>query len=436
MLPETGNSSQSPGRSPDRSAGRLEKYRGMGLRTLAENFLSLSVLQAAIYLMPLITLPYLVRVLGVEKFGLVAFAQALMQYFIIFSDYGFNLSATREIAVKRKDLAAVSTIFSTVLLIKLGLALIGLALLGGMILTFDRFGDEWLLYLLAYGMVFGNLLFPVWFFQGMEKMKHSTVLALIARAMFVVLIFAVVRSSEHYLYVPLLYSIGYIIAGIAGLVLAVRSFGVRLRFPSRKDIVRQSKESFQFFVATLSSSASASFNTLILGLLTSNVTVGYYAAAEKLFVAVRAAFHPLSQALYPYMAGRKNVFLFKRIFYVAMAGALLAAAALFVFSDAVAGFAFGEGYEPTGSLLELFALIVPIAAASILLSYPLLAALGREKYATYATTVGSLVHVLLVAVMVPIISAANVILVMLTAEIVVLSIRVYGIRKHHLWQVG
>ncbi len=413
---------------------KLSSQQESGIKGLIENVFSLSVLQGINYLLPLITLPYLVRVLGAEKFGVVAFAQATMQYFIIFTDYGFNLSATRNIAAHQQDNRKISEIFSTVLTVRFVLMIVGFFLLLLLVKLVGKFAAEPTLFLISYGLVVGNVLFPVWFFQGIEKMTYSTVMILIARLLFVVLIFIFVRSTEDYLYVPLLNSLGFIIAGILSMIIAVRKFRVSFGWFGWRAITSQFKSSFQFFLSQISGTVYSSFNTIILGFFTNNQTVGYYAAAEKLFIAMRSAFYPLVQALYPYMASKRNVALFKKIFRYALLGALAIAVVVFSLSSLITNVVFGADFAASAGILRLFALLIPVIAASLLLSYPLLAALNHEKYANYSNVIGALIHVALIAALIPVISSHVVVIVMMISESLILGMRIYGVRKHHLWQ--
>ena len=127
-------------------------------KTLLENFLSLSSLQGVNYVLPLIVLPYLIRVLGPEKIGLIAFAQALVQYFIILTDYGFNMSATRQIALYREHKTQLRQIFTSVLIVKLILVAISFFIMMLIVNIFPRFQHDWLLYALSFGAVLGNAL--------------------------------------------------------------------------------------------------------------------------------------------------------------------------------------------------------------------------------------------------------------------------------------
>ncbi len=122
-------------------------------KALVNNFLSLSVLQVANYLLPLITFPYLVRVIGVEYFGLLSFANATIAYFNMITDYGFVLTATREIAVHRDDRNKVIEIFSSVMIIKFILMCICFVLLCILVFSFDKFSGEIIVYLLTFGTV-------------------------------------------------------------------------------------------------------------------------------------------------------------------------------------------------------------------------------------------------------------------------------------------
>ena len=172
----------------------LIKFKEKDARQVFENFISLSFLQGANYILPLITLPYLVRVLESDKYGLIMFAQAFIQYFVVITEYGFNLSATRLISLNRDNNTKISDIFFSVIFIKIFFMILSLFVISAIVFLISRFTADKEIYFLTFGIVIGNVLFPVWFFQGIEKMKYITVLHVLAKAIFTVLIFLFVKK--------------------------------------------------------------------------------------------------------------------------------------------------------------------------------------------------------------------------------------------------
>ena len=273
---------------------------------LFENIISLSSLQFATYLLPLITVPYLVRVLGPEKFGLIAFAQALIQFFVFFTDYGFNLSATRKIAVNKDDKDSISRIFSSVMFIKTILTILSFFILACLVMLIPKFKAYLLVYFFSFGIVIGHSLFPLWYFQGIERMKYIASINVLARLIFTFSIFIFVRNSNDYLFVPILNSLGFIIAGIVSLYVVFFKFNVIPRFVGLKDIYEDLKEGWYCFLSTVSISFYTSSSTLMLGIFTTNTVVGYYSAAEKIIRAILRIFTPFSQSIYPYISNIAN----------------------------------------------------------------------------------------------------------------------------------
>ncbi len=269
-------------------------------KQLLQNLFFLSILQGLNYIFPLITLPYLVRVLGPEKYGLIAFAQALIGYFIMITDYGFTLSATREISIYRNNREKISEIFSSVITTKFLLLLLCFLILSA-IIQIDKFRKDLLVYYFTFGIVIGQTLFPIWVFMGTEKMKYITILTAIDRVIFTLSIFIFIKGPMDYIYVPLLNACGYIVGGILGLIVTFSNYKIKYRVPVKKDIYNQLKEGWHSFLGVFGINLYTSSNTLILGLVAGNTAVGYYAAAEKLVNAILRMLAPIDQTIYPYV---------------------------------------------------------------------------------------------------------------------------------------
>ncbi len=273
-------------------------------KVIAQNFVSLLVLQGANYILPLLILPYLVRVLGAEKFGLVMFAQSLAIFLTVFVDFGFNISGTREISLAREDKEKSGQIFLAIMVIKVVLIIIALAILFFIVSFFTRFSVDSEIYLLSFGVVIGQALFPVWFFQGIEKMKVVTFINILAKLIFTVLVFVLIKTQADYYKVPIFNSLGFIVSGCIGFVLSFKYFN--FKYPTFSLIKQLFKDSSSLFVSNFATSLYTASNVFILGLFSGNIIAGVYSSIEKLILAVKNVYVPLYQALYPWVARQKD----------------------------------------------------------------------------------------------------------------------------------
>lgn len=284
--------------------GSKFKYYRKNYGRIAENFFSLSVLNAISFLFPLITVPYLTRVLGPEKFGVVSFALVVVQYFIIFTNFGFAYSATQQISVHQQNRQKVSDIFSAVITVKLLISIVCMLVLFALILFVEQFRQDYLVFIFSFGMVIGDALVPLWLFQGMEKMKFITIVNFISKLIFTILIFFFVKKEADYLVVPVFNTLGYLVAGFISFIIAYRLFRLKFVFPKISEIKLQTKESWPIFISTFSINLYRNANVLLLGFFTNYTIVGYYASAEKIIKGMQSLITPLSDALFPYMSKR------------------------------------------------------------------------------------------------------------------------------------
>jgi PST family polysaccharide transporter len=268
-------------------------------RKIIENATALYVVQALNYILPLITLPYLTRILGTDKYGLLLFANALIQYFVTITDYGFNISATRSISIWRDNGDKISEIFSAVYIIKLILASTCLLVLSLLIFFVGRFRSDPYLYLISYLAVIGNLLFPVWYFQGLERMKEMAILNVVARVLTTAALFMYVRFKGDYLLAALIQNLGVVVSGGVSLMLVRKIYPVRIVLPSMKTLKGMIKEGWSIFVSLISVAVIGNTTLIMLGFLTNNTYVGYFAISQKIVWAFCNLIPPIANAIFP-----------------------------------------------------------------------------------------------------------------------------------------
>jgi len=402
---------------------------------LIQNFTSLSILQIANYLFPLIVLPYVVRVLGPAKFGLINFAAAFIAYFNLISDYGFSLSGTKEISIIRDDKDKLSKTFSTILTIKLLLSIFSFLIFISIVYFIPFFKNNWEVYLLSYGFVIGGVLFPSWFYQGMEQMKYITIIQVVIRSIVTVLIFLLIKEESDYLLLVLLNSIAQILIGIFGIVISLVIFKIKFRLPSFEEIKIQLRSGWNIFQSMIAINIYTTSNTFILGLFASETVVGYYAAADKIRMAFQGIQSVLSQTVFPYVNSlvkesyEKYILFIKRLLKLEIAIGFSISLILFIFPYQLTDLILGNKFADSGELLRIISALPLLISLSNIFGIQIMLPLGYDKSFNRIISIAALLHIVFLMVIVPKYFAHGTSIAVVITEIIVTVLTYLFVRK-------
>lgn len=345
-------------------------------------------------------LPYLVSVLGVARYGIVALAQSFVFYWIMFTDYGFNLSTTRAVALYKHDQERLSLIASSTLLAKLVLCFT--ALLAFMILVnfVPAFREHRPLYYFGFLMVAGQAMMPVWFFQGMEEMKFLTYINIAGKAIQTILIFLLIKSPADYIYVLLFYGLGNLFSGVCGLWLMVRQFAIRLKIPPGQHIIQELRNGWFIFLSHFSINIYTNSNIFILGFFASDTIVGYFSIADKVVAIARQLLMIFFQSTYPnickqVLKGHRFVIEFFRSFFVLFAaGIIMLCLLIFLFAEPITVFFAGAAVQEIIRTIR-WLIVVPLIVCLNLPAFQTLLAYNYQKSYMVIFIAGSILNILL-----------------------------------------
>ncbi|WP_163400494.1 oligosaccharide flippase family protein [Flavobacterium fluviatile] len=309
------------------------KTKILNNKSIVSNFSYLTLFQIFSILFPFFTYPYLLRVLGFDIYGKVIFAQAIATNICIFVNFGFNVSGTNNVATSQENSLKLSEIVSSIYSVKFVIwsfcLLIYFALI--QIIPFLR-ADKWL-YIVAFFISFNDLLFPIWFFQGIEKMKYITFINLGVRSLFVILVFIFVKNHKDYLVVPLLNAIGAFLGGIVALWVVVKIEKVKLMTQPISTLRKYLVDSFPLFVSSLSVQIYINGNKLLVGSFLGMTEVAIYDMGEKITSIIKIPIAMISQATFPKVSREKNIRFINRLMWSTLVFISFVYIVVFVLAD-------------------------------------------------------------------------------------------------------
>lgn len=273
-------------------------------RRVSKNIGFLGISQAANYLLPLVTLPYITRVVGPEHYGQIEFATVTMLYFSAIVMYGFTFTATRRIAELGDNFKRISAVYSSVMQAKFILLLASTALFALLLIAVPNFGDQATALLFAFPIVIGWALYPDFLFQGRQKLGVIALANLGIKVIGAALIFILLQEPEQYYYVLGINAFAQLLAGIVTLIYAHRVYdNLSFTWQPVKLVLGYLKSGFYIFASHFMTRVYTFGTILFLGFLLPDKELGLFAAAMKLIVVGQSfLFTPVGGALYPHLA--------------------------------------------------------------------------------------------------------------------------------------
>ncbi|HLS29338.1 MAG TPA: flippase [Flavobacteriaceae bacterium] len=377
-------------------------------KTLIKNFSALTLVQIANYAIPLLLIPYISRIIGISNYGKLEYARTFVFYFTVLINYGFDYTATREISINRTDKDKLEKIISEVYSTKVILFTIS-SILFFLFIYFDSSLNElsnilWLTYAINIGFV----LFPLWIFQGLEKISSIAIINFIIKFAVLSLTFLLLKHKDDYWIYNFLQSISQISIGIVSLLIVRYYYKMSFGNVKFSGILSRFKSGFSVFASMILVNIFASYSFIILKGVSSETDIGIYATAFKLAITIQTIIIlPFSQAFFPHMAlkAENNILDFKN--YIKKISRLLSVVMLIIcllsilFAEPIISLIFGDDYLIAVPTFRILAFLPIFSALTNLYSYQGLLNLKKDKLFLYIHIFATLIVVLLSHILVP-----------------------------------
>jgi PST family polysaccharide transporter len=367
--------------------------------TVLENITYLSLMQLLNMLMPLLTYPYLIRVIGTEYYGKIVFAMAITSYFSVVINFGFNISATKNIASNIGNKDKINEIVSSVYLIKLLLWICSFIVFIVSIYTIPILSENKVLFIFVFGISLNELLFSQWFFQGVEKIKYITLISFVGKILYVTAVLLFIKTKSNFLLLPIINVITVFLTGSSCLYVIFIKEKITFKFQTYETLLFYVKDSFLFFMSTGFVLIKEQTNSIIIGLFLGFQDVAYYDFVSKIVNILKQPFLIIRDAFFPSFIQNKNILKLNNLGLICFVISLLIYFSLIIFSTPMTYLIGKEELIPAIFLFNILGINIVLTVLSVF-SGMILIIINKKRKFTLSLVVSTFFYLIFISILV------------------------------------
>lgn len=359
---------------------------------VVQNTVMLYLMNFAKIALPLITLPYLTRVLSLNNYGTFTYVKTVMTYMQLIIDFGFLFSATKDIVEAGKNKKEIGNITGNVLIAKFILSFFSFLFLIILTIFIPLLRKNIIFTLVSFVPVFLTIFLFDFLFRGIEEMQIITFRYILMKGISTGLTFIFVKGNNDLMWIPILDIIGTLVA-ILWVWRTMNRMGIVLSFGTLKEAFNKIKISAVYFVSDIVSTAFGALNTLIVGILLSSSDVAFFGLVSQLVAAVQAMYTPIVNGIYPEMVKTKSLNLIKKVLYIFMPLITIGCLIVFFGAGIILSIIGGSKYIGAGTVLKLMIPVLFFSFPEMLFSWPVLGVIDKVKETTATTIEATIVQI-------------------------------------------
>lgn len=354
------------------------------------------LLQIAIYVFPFITLPYLTRVLGPDEYAVRAYSISIMSLLSTLVSFGFTTYGTREVASNRADFPFIRSLSTSIFVQRLILAFVAAIILILLMPSIPIMAANPEYMIISYVSMVLTAMLPDYIFQGLEDMSILTKRFVVSRLVSIILIFAFVQGPNQLLLVAVFEAVPSLIAFVWSWtdVAIKRKITLSLNLLRPKESWKIFKTSTFFFISSASTTIFTNFTTVMIGIyIVDQADISYWSLASMCITALQSLYTPIYNSIYPHVVAHREFSLVKKALIVGMPLVVVAIVLLILLSPLAMWILGGSEYLDGSIVLQILAPLLLFSYPAVMIGFPILAAINKEKLLTVSSITAALFHI-------------------------------------------